>query len=329
LTELYKAPDLVVDINSKRQEWLGHVTGMDQRRVVKKIFDSKPEGRRKVGRPRLRWLDDVENDLRVTKIKRWKKRLKIEKNGHPSLRRPRFLKDRRAKEQAREGCSLLPSLFNIYIYIDDLIKKWKEQIKTGIKLKQRQYTNTLLFADDQILIQDREDNLQQYVYTLHNLSKEYNLKTSIQKTKVMAFKGKFPIITKIITDNNILEEVSHFNYWDNEITYMQEKDMHNKLNKFCSVRGTLGRTSKTKTRKTNQITFYKVMALPVQLYGSETWTIKTKDMSKIQATEMRYVNSVKGCTKLDHITNEDIRKELDIDSTQYKIENYRKKWIEH
>jgi hypothetical protein len=42
---------------------------MDQRRV-KKIFDSKQEGRRKVDRPRLRWLDDVENDLRVMKIKR-------------------------------------------------------------------------------------------------------------------------------------------------------------------------------------------------------------------------------------------------------------------
>jgi hypothetical protein len=44
---------------------------------------------------------------------------------------------------------------------------------------------------------------------------------------------------------------------------------------------------------------------------------------------LRYLRSVKGCTKLDHIKNEDIRKELDIDSTQYKIENYRKKWIEH
>jgi hypothetical protein len=70
--------------------------------------------------------------------------------------------------------------------------------------------------------------------------------------------------------------------------------------------------------------FYKVMALPVLLYGSETWAIETKDMSKIQATEMRYLRSVEGCTKLDHIKNEDIRKELDTDSKQYKIENCRK-----
>jgi hypothetical protein len=47
---------------------------MDQRTVVKKIFDSKTEGRRKVGRPRLKWLDDVENDLRLMKIKRWRKK---------------------------------------------------------------------------------------------------------------------------------------------------------------------------------------------------------------------------------------------------------------
>jgi hypothetical protein len=52
-------------------------------------------------------------------------------------------------------------------------------------------------------------------------------------------------------------------------------------------------------------------------------------LNKFQATEMRYLRSVKWCTKLDHIKNEDIRKELDTDSTQYKIENYRKKWIEH
>jgi hypothetical protein len=74
LRELYKARDLVVDIKRKRLEWLGHVIRMDQRRVVKKIFDSKPEGRRKVDRPRLRWLDELEDDLRVMKVKRWRKK---------------------------------------------------------------------------------------------------------------------------------------------------------------------------------------------------------------------------------------------------------------
>jgi hypothetical protein len=70
--------------------------------------------------------------------------------------------------------------------------------------------------------------------------------------------------------DNILEQVSHFNYLGIEITYMQDKDIHNKLNKFSRKCGTLRRILKIKTRKTTQMKFYKVMALPALLYGSET-----------------------------------------------------------
>jgi hypothetical protein len=40
---------------------------MDQGRKIKKIFESKPEGSRRRGRPRLRWLEGVERDLREMK----------------------------------------------------------------------------------------------------------------------------------------------------------------------------------------------------------------------------------------------------------------------
>ena len=44
---------------------------MDQGRTVKKIFESKLEGSRRRGRPRMRWLEDVEKDLQEMKVKRW------------------------------------------------------------------------------------------------------------------------------------------------------------------------------------------------------------------------------------------------------------------
>ena len=46
---------------------------MDQGRTVHEIFESKPEGSRR-GRPRLRWMEDVEKDLRETKVKRWRQK---------------------------------------------------------------------------------------------------------------------------------------------------------------------------------------------------------------------------------------------------------------
>jgi hypothetical protein len=45
---------------------------MVQGRTVKKISGNKREGSRRRGRTRLRWLEDVEKDLRETKVKRWR-----------------------------------------------------------------------------------------------------------------------------------------------------------------------------------------------------------------------------------------------------------------
>jgi hypothetical protein len=55
----------------RRLEWLGHFIRMDETGCVK-IFEGKLEGRRGRGRPRLRWINDVEDDLRKLVVKRWR-----------------------------------------------------------------------------------------------------------------------------------------------------------------------------------------------------------------------------------------------------------------
>jgi hypothetical protein len=63
----------------------------------------------------------------------------------------------------------------------------------GIWLKETAALNTLLFADDQIIIQESEDELQRSKFYLNNICKSYNFKISINKTKTMAFQGKYPV----------------------------------------------------------------------------------------------------------------------------------------
>jgi hypothetical protein len=45
---------------------------MEEDRMVKRIFEGHPGGRRKTDRPRKRWLYNVEEDLRLMKVKRWR-----------------------------------------------------------------------------------------------------------------------------------------------------------------------------------------------------------------------------------------------------------------
>jgi hypothetical protein len=40
--------------------------------MVKRVFEGHPSGRRKTDRPRKRWLEDIEEDLRLMKVKRWR-----------------------------------------------------------------------------------------------------------------------------------------------------------------------------------------------------------------------------------------------------------------
>jgi hypothetical protein len=58
-----------------------------------------------------------------------------------------------------------------------------------------------------------------------------------------------------------------------------------------------------KTLKKTRIKLYNTLALPVLLYGSETWTIKGWDARRITAAEMKYMRRTAGYTWTDNKTN--------------------------
>jgi hypothetical protein len=65
LMGLYQELDIVAEIKKARLRCLGHLQRMSEDRVIKKLYMSKPEGR-SVGRPKMRWLDDVERKMRIS-----------------------------------------------------------------------------------------------------------------------------------------------------------------------------------------------------------------------------------------------------------------------
>jgi hypothetical protein len=60
---LYCSPNIVRVIKSRRMRWAGHVARMGEEKEVYRVFVGKPEGKRTLGRPRRRWVDNIRMDL--------------------------------------------------------------------------------------------------------------------------------------------------------------------------------------------------------------------------------------------------------------------------
>jgi len=56
LNDLYSSPNIELVIRSRRMRWAFHVARMGEERGVYRVLVGKPERRRPLGRPRLRWV---------------------------------------------------------------------------------------------------------------------------------------------------------------------------------------------------------------------------------------------------------------------------------
>jgi hypothetical protein len=86
--------DIVRFIKTQRMQWLGHVERMDETAMPKTVLKGKLYTTRRIGRPRIRWLEDVIADLRRMVISGWmgkarnrdqRRRIVEETKAHPGL----------------------------------------------------------------------------------------------------------------------------------------------------------------------------------------------------------------------------------------------------
>jgi hypothetical protein len=64
LHNLYSSPSIIRMIKSRRMRWAGHVARLGEKRNAYRILGEKAEGKRPLGRPRRRWVDNIKIDLR-------------------------------------------------------------------------------------------------------------------------------------------------------------------------------------------------------------------------------------------------------------------------
>jgi hypothetical protein len=81
-------------VKARRISWIGHVERTEDSRMLNRVIREKIYTRRKRSRPKVRWLDDIQEDLREMGIEGWRrkaqdrdqwKRIAQEAKGHVGL----------------------------------------------------------------------------------------------------------------------------------------------------------------------------------------------------------------------------------------------------
>ena len=63
LNDLYSSPNIVQVIKWRKMRVAGHVARMGEERGVYRVLVGKQEGKRRLGRRRRRWMDNIRTDL--------------------------------------------------------------------------------------------------------------------------------------------------------------------------------------------------------------------------------------------------------------------------
>jgi hypothetical protein len=141
---------------------------------------------------------------------------------------------------------------------------------------------TILYADDQMIIAESEDELQIAVNKLNKIVKKYDMKISTTKTKSIGLCGKNIQRVKIETEGKIIEQVSSFNYLGNLIPN-EEKDINIKLQRYNKMNGIIKQHFGKHMTIDTKLRIHNITSKAALCYGSETWIINKRDAPKLEA----------------------------------------------
>ena len=132
---------------------------------------------------------------------------------------------------------------------------------------------------------ESKEELKSLLMKVKEKSEKVGLKLNIQKTKIMA---PGPIISWE-TDEETVETVSDFIFWDSKIT--ADDDCSHEI-KRCLLLGRKVMTNLDNIFKSRDITLptkvhlVKAVVFPVVMYGCESWTVKKAELRRIDAFEL-------------------------------------------
>ena len=187
----------------------------------------------------------------------------------------------------KQGCNLSPLLFNIYI--NDL----SASLYSDPVCLENSYFNSLLFADDIVIVSNSKNGLQNSLDKLHDYCVTWKLNVNINKTKVIIFNKTGKLIENdFYLGCEQINVVSSYNYLG--IIFQSSGNFTLAINHLVrkaqralgALKQTLNLNNCTLCPK-NALQLFKSTVLPILMYGSEVWGAFTFKLHKsTQSGEM-------------------------------------------
>ena len=189
----------------------------------------------------------------------------------------------------------------------------------------------MMFADDLVLCAMTREEVEEDLETRRVVFERHGLMISRTKTEYLPSPTNDTETTVKLVDAE-LPTVTSFKYIGSLFTSEggSQADVNNRIiigwMKWKEVSGVMCDRKMPVELKDK---LFKTIIRPAMTYGSECWAVKKKDESKLNSAEMRMLRWARGKTRLDHIRNEDIRKEAHVKPVETFLENKRLKWFGH
>ena len=188
---------------------------------------------------------------------------------------------------------------------------------------------SMLFADDLVLCETSREKVEQELERWRDQFERHGLRISRTKTEYMPTPHKEE---NIKLGDGPIQTVKVFKYLGSMFAAEggSETDVNNRVKvawaKWREVSGVMCDKKMPIKLKDN---IYKTIVKPAMIYGSECWAVKKNDIQKLHTTEMRMLRWARGKTKKDHIKNEDIWREANVEPMTTFLRKKRLRWYGH